>query len=80
MSQTTSIRLPPELRRALEREARAEGRGLNWILTRAAMDYLDRRSRASLEEDVHIQSLRAAQAEPESTDDWEQAADLQSWK
>jgi predicted transcriptional regulator len=77
MSQTTSIRLDADLRRALEREAESEGRGLNWILSRAAEEYLKRRGLHDLETEARRQSLVASGAE---SGDWSSAADFESWK
>ncbi len=75
-SVTTSIRLSPRLRRALEQKARAEQRGKNWIISRALEKYLEEGS-ADLVEEARRQSLIASQA---SGEDWAEDADFEQWK
>ena len=74
---TTSIRLTPKLRRALESKAKKEKRGKNWIISRALEDYLQQDGLTDLEAEAKRQSLIAAQ-QPE--DDWSEDADLAQWK
>ncbi len=70
---TTSIRLTPKLRRALELKAQREKVGKNWIISRALEDYLQQDELTDLEAEAKRQSLIAAQ-QPE--DDWSSDADL----
>ncbi|MEM8868010.1 MAG: ribbon-helix-helix protein, CopG family [Verrucomicrobiota bacterium] len=74
---TTSIRLTPKLRRALELKAKKEKRGKNWIISRALEDYLEQDAQAYLAAEAHRQSLIAAQNESE---DWSTEADLAQWR
>jgi len=74
---TTSIRLTPKLRRALELKAKKEKRGKNWIISQALESYLQQDGLTDLEADAKRQSLIAAQ-QPE--DDWSGDADLAQWK
>lgn len=82
MSMTTSIRLKAELRRDLDRMARREGRGLNWVIVRAAEEFLKRHGMSDLQEEARRQSLKAAQSEAGADADtrWDEVADLQGWK
>ena len=74
---TTSIRLSPKLRQALERKARQEKRGKNWIISRALENYLEHDEKEKLVVEAQRQSLVAAQSE---SDDWSDEADLEQWK
>ena len=76
-SVTTSIRLSPKLRRALERKAKQEKRGKNWIISRALESYLEHDSQFDLEAEARRQSLIAASHDIE---DWATDADLEQWK
>lgn len=73
---TTSIRLSPRLRRALEQRARAEQRGKNWIISRALEKYLEEES-PDLAEEARRQSLLASQ---HGGEDWSEVADFEQWK
>ncbi len=74
---TTSIRLTPKLRRALELKAKQEKRGKNWIISRALENYLEHDSQFELEAEARRQSLIAA---GHDTEDWTTDADLEQWK
>ena len=74
---TTSIRLTPKLRRALELKAKKEKRGKNWIISRALENYLQQDGLTDLEAEAKRQSLIAAQ---QHEDDWSEDADLAQWK
>lgn len=74
---TTSIRLTPRLRNALERKAKKEKRGKNWIISRALENYLEHDNQSELEAEARRQSLIAAQ---EETEDWAAEADFAQWK
>jgi predicted DNA-binding protein len=74
---TTSIRLSPRLRRALEVRAQMEGRGKNWIISEALESYLGTGANDDLEAEARRQSLLASATEPL---DWSDDADLRDWK
>jgi predicted transcriptional regulator len=74
---TTSIRLDPELRRALEARAKKENRGKNWIISRALESYLKLDGWSELAAEADRQSRIAAE---QATDDWTDDADLEQWK
>lgn len=74
---TTSIRLSPKLRQALERRARQEKRGKNWIISRALENYLEHDEVETLTAEAKRQSMIAAQ---QDTDEWSLAADLDQWR
>lgn len=74
---TTSIRLTPKLRRALELKAKKEKRGKNWIISRALETYLEQDGLTDLAAEAKRQSLIAAQ---QHDDDWSEGADLAQWK
>lgn len=74
---TTSIRLSPTLRRALELKAKQERRGKNWIISRALENYLEHDAHFDLAAEAKRQSSIAAQQE---SDDWAADADLDQWK
>ena len=74
---TTSIRLEPRLRRALERRAAKEKRGKNWIISRALEEYLTGGERSDLEAEARRQSLLVSSQE---TGDWAPDADFGQWK
>jgi predicted transcriptional regulator len=76
-SVTTSIRLEPRLRRALERKAREENRGKNWIISRALEAYLAKEGQLDLEAEARRQSLMAS---GQDAGDWVEAADWEDWK
>jgi len=74
---TTSIRLNPRLRRALEQRAKKEQRGKNWIISRALEQYLDEEAHENLALEARRQSLIATQTDIE---DWSTDADFEQWK
>lgn len=77
---TTSIRLSPRLRRALEQRARSEQRGKNWIISRALEKYLEAEP-LDLAEEARRQSLLASRSSAEDwADAWTEEADLEQWK
>ncbi len=76
-SVTTSIRLSPRLRSALEMRAQKEQRGKNWIISRALEHYLAEGNHDSLAQEARRQSLIAGETE---TEDWSDDADLEQWK
>ncbi|WPJ94203.1 ribbon-helix-helix protein, CopG family [Coraliomargarita algicola] len=74
-SVTTSIRLSPRLRRALEQRAQAERRGKNWVISRALEKYLEEGA-PDLEAEARRQSILASQPPSE---DWGDDADFEQW-
>jgi predicted transcriptional regulator len=76
-SVTTSVRLSPKLRQALERRAKKEKRGKNWIISRALEDYLGQEKRDSMIAEARRQSLIAAR---QNGEDWSGDADLAQWQ
>jgi len=74
---TTSIRLSPKLRRALEIKAKKEKRGKNWIISRALETYLEHDAQFDFAAEAQRQSRIAAQ---QDSDDWATDADLDQWK
>lgn len=76
-SVTTSIRLSPRLRRALESRAKKEQRGKNWIISRALEHYLDEEEDDDLALEARRQSMIAAQTD---SNDWSGDADFEQWK
>ena len=76
-SVTTSIRLDPKLRHALELKAAKEKRGKNWIISRALESYLEIDSQLDLKAEARRQSLVAAS---QDNDEWSADADLDQWK
>lgn len=73
---TTSIRLSPRLRKALELRARREGRGKNWVISQALESFLDVSARDEVAAEARRQSLLASAG---SGDDWTADADLGEW-
>lgn len=76
-SVTTSIRLSPRLRKALELRAKREGRGKNWIISQALEQYLEMAEADALAEEARRQSLRVSS---EVVVDWAADADLDQWQ
>jgi predicted DNA-binding protein len=74
---TTSIRLSPKLRRALELKAKKENRGKNWIISRALETYLEHDAQFDFAAEARRQSQIAAQQDSE---DWTTDADLGQWR
>lgn len=76
-SVTTSIRLSPRLRRALELRARREGLGKNRVISQALEHYLESTDVDELAAEARRQSILASTQE---TEDWTAEADLEDWK
>jgi predicted DNA-binding protein len=74
---TTSIRLSPKIRRALELKAKQEKRGKNWIISRALENYLETDAQFDLAAEAQRQSRIVAE---EESIDWATDADLGQWK
>ena len=74
-SSTTSIRLPKELKRELERKARSTKRGKNWVIKEALEHYLLGSSHDTLREAARRQSILVSKHQSKDDADWtEQAA------
>lgn len=76
---TTSIRLSPRLRKALEIRARREGRGKNWVISRALESYLEDVEQEELAAEARRQSLLASSVSA-TVEDWAECADFEGWK
>lgn len=76
---TTSIRLSPRLRKALEIRARREGRGKNWVISRALESYLEDVEQEELAAEARRQSLLASSVSA-TVEDWAEGADFEGWK
>lgn len=78
-SSTTSIRLPKELKRELERKARSTKRGKNWVIREALEHYLLGSSHDTLREDARKQSLAATKRTPADAAWAEKGGDTDGW-
>ncbi len=79
MSQTSSFRLPDELRIRLERFARQSKRPKNWIIVHALEDYLDRHEARSLAAEARRQSLLASEGPRSEDEAWAALRDTTGW-
>ncbi|MDI1337925.1 MAG: ribbon-helix-helix domain-containing protein [Lacunisphaera sp.] len=80
-STTTSIRLPKELKRELERKARSTKRGKNWVIREALEQYLLGSSHDTLREEARKQSLLASKNQSKDDAVWlEQAREIEGWR
>lgn len=74
---TTSIRLPPQLKKQLEEASTILHRGKNWIIKEAIEEYLIKHKQILLEEEAHRQSILASQSDKDST--WDEETDTTGW-
>lgn len=74
MSDTTTVRLPPELKKKLELAARRQARGKSWIIQRALDEYLTRNQPDSQQTEAQRQ-CKAANSADRKDRGWEQFAD-----
>lgn len=80
-SSTTSIRLPKELKRALERRARSTKRGKSWVIKEALELYLLGSSHDTLREEARRQSLLVSVQPSKDDTAWtEQAGEIEGWR
>ena len=80
-SSTTSIRLPKELKRELERKARSTKRGKSWVIKEALELYLLGSSHDTLREEARKQSLLASRRAAKDDALWtEQAGEIEGWR
>lgn len=77
-SATTSIRLPVDIRKQLERASRRAGSGRNSIVIAALKDYLQKLNSDDLAREARRQSLLATENSEASL--WEANLDLEDWK
>lgn len=78
---TTSIRLTPALRAALEKASHDLHRGKNWIIVHALEAYLEKMKYKMLEEEARRQSLLAAKEDDaEEMQFWEENSDTTGWE
>ena len=79
MSQTSSFRLPDELRTRLDGFVRQSNHRKNWISVHALEDYLDRHEARSLAAEARRQSLLASEKPHADEDAWASVADTTGW-
>jgi predicted DNA-binding protein len=80
-SSTTSIRLPKELKRELERRARSTKRGKNWVIKEALELYLLGSSHDTLRAEARRQSLLVGKHQSKDDSAWtEQAGETEGWR
>lgn len=75
--QTTSIRLPPELRDQLESTSHRLKRSKNWIIVHALEEYLPKINNQRLVEEARRQLIIASKYD--SNESWEQDTDTSGW-
>lgn len=63
-SVTTSVRLPRDLRRRIERKAATAGCGRNRVIIKALEFYLKEDEQAPYEAEAHLQSKLASRLDP----------------
>ena len=78
-SVTTSIRLPEDLRKDLEKYSRALHRGKNWIILQALREYLSQTQNSSLQIEAKKQS-ELVTAIDEDDRAWQKNADTKGWR
>ena len=78
-SETTSIRLSPQLRQQLEQASHLLRRGKNWIIAQALQEYMSHVLDLKLIEEARRQSLLASRSAREKQD-WEDAMDDSEWR
>jgi predicted transcriptional regulator len=80
-STTTSIRLPKELKRELERKARSTKRGKNWLIREALEQYLLGSSHDTLRAEARRQSLLVGRHQTKDDVVWaEQVREIDGWR
>lgn len=72
---TTSIRLPAELRQELERAAKKQHRGKNWLIIEAIRAYFKRTNPDTLANEAKQQSILASRRAHPEDEAWEHAID-----
>ena len=80
-SSTTSIRLPRELKRELERKARSTKRGKNWVIKEALEHYLLGSSHDTLRAEARRQSILVSKHQTKNDSDWTEQAtgEIEGW-
>ena len=79
-SSTTSIRLPKELKRELERKARSTKRGKSWVIKEALELYLLGSTHDTLRAEARKQSLLVSKRESKDDVIWaKQAGEIDGW-
>ena len=74
MSDTTTVRLPPELKQKLEAVARQQARGKSWVIQRALDEYCARIMAGGLPAEAQRQ-CKAANKSDRKDSSWEQFGD-----
>lgn len=77
---TTSIRLPYQVRKRLERVSHRFNKGKNGIILDALKDYFQKIEAASFKEEAKRQSLLASRKDREEASIWEDNLDIEDWK
>lgn len=77
MPDTTTVRLPPDLKKKLETVARRQARGKSWIIQRALDEYLTRALTDGASAEIRRQCGAANRADRKDTNwgvfgDWDQ--------
>lgn len=76
---TTSIRIPPELAKELQKTAHKLHRGKNWIIVKALEAFLAKNHENLLAQEARKQSLLAAKQDKEIDEDWLNNMDDAGW-
>lgn len=77
---TTSIRLPQQIRRELERVSHRLHKGKNGVILDALRDYFDKIEKTSLKQEARRQSVLASNGDQKESFLWEENADFDDWK
>ncbi len=77
---TTSIRLPANIRKQLEKVSRLQNEGKNNVIVTALKSYFEKLNRERLSKDARSQSLLASKKDGDDTSLWEKNLDLDDWK
>lgn len=77
---TTSIRLPSQVRKRLERVSHKLSRGKNGVILDALEDYFAKIEAVPFKEEAKRQSLLASGKDKEEAPIWENNLDFEDWK
>lgn len=82
MSQTitTSIRLPVQLRKQLERFSCLKNEGKNGVIIEALKNYFQKFEKLDLVQEAKRQSLLASKNDKDGSLPWEDNLDIDDWK
>jgi len=79
-SQTTSIRLEPEIAAKLSKASVRLARGKNWIIRHALEEYLAKVNRENLAKEARRQSRLIARAARQGADEGFPEEDIEEWR